>query len=44
MFQECLPKEIAVGEIYFPPLLIVFGAAYVPANLTMVLIGRLGTM
>ena len=44
MFQEYLPKEIAVGEIYFPPLLIAFGTAYVAANLTMVLIGRLGAM
>ncbi|WP_220721249.1 DUF1656 domain-containing protein [Agarivorans litoreus] len=44
MFQEFLPKEIVVGEIYFPPLLIAFGVAYMAANLTMVLIGRMGVL
>lgn len=44
MFHEYLPKEIMVGEIYFPPLLIAFGVAYLAANFTMALIGRLGGM
>lgn len=41
MFEHYLPKEVVVGEIYLPPLLIAVGCAYIAATLTMSGLSRL---
>ncbi|MGY5453381.1 DUF1656 domain-containing protein [Agarivorans sp. MS3-6] len=42
MFEHYLPKEVIVGEVYLPPLLIAFGCAYLAASLTMGGLSRVG--
>ncbi|MDO6686050.1 MULTISPECIES: DUF1656 domain-containing protein [unclassified Agarivorans] len=42
MFEHYLPKELVIGEVYFPPLLIAFACAYFAATLTISGLGKLG--
>ncbi|WP_220718758.1 DUF1656 domain-containing protein [Agarivorans litoreus] len=42
MFEGFVPKELVIGEIYFPPLLVATGFGYLAASLSMSGIMRMG--